>query len=611
MANFPWLEAAGATALGSGLVFGDYFGPAAGLDSRRLCIALGLLCWLLSKRPISQIPTINGTQLGLGTIGIIGLVGLVSLSDPLLAGTRLADMGLLSASYWVARSARLRHGPMALIRLLAWSGFAASFMGIASLWLSLPGQLDAGAGSLGTRNLCASFCALCLAPALVLRNSPWGLLQLGVIASYLALSGNRLGLLAGAIATGAVLLVLGKRRIGMAKGLPILFATGLCLAAAGVVSTMPKPGSTSVIERLHLAEVTLDQLPSAGLFGQGPGTWRLNYPQAAAGKAQVAWSERFDRQPNGDITLTASRQPAHAHQDFLELTHEFGLVGLACLLFALGRGFWPLSGGARLAPAQLAARGGLLGFITLAMGLFPLAEPLCLLALGCLLALAGPLPTAALSRRQLGPARLVVLGICAVSLVNLGFGRTLANSRQAAESGDFDSASAALVTSSWSFESARYGAWLESVCGRHGNALEHAQTANRLRPGHPGAMNDLALVLRHFDRDDEAVDLLREAHRLIPQDPEVALNLGQALMDKLEAQLSPGGPSPRRVDLAGPTRLFQVAVDGNANLVPGWRGLARCAALSGDPAMALRFHEESRAAALRCQIAAGAPNQFP
>ena len=593
--------------LGIGLALGDDFGPEAGLHGRRLCIGIGLVIWFLARRSNSQMTRADGVQIAFGAIVLIGLFGLFPSTDPLLAVTRLADVSLLGLSYGVARGVLLDQGPRGLIRLLTGAGFFASALGIASLWAALPGQVDPGGGPLGTRNLCASFCALTLVPALTLRKSPLGLLSLGGIASYLVLSGNRLGLLAGAVGVMAVVFVWGVGKIGAGRGLPALFAAGLCLAAAGVVSTMPKSGSTSVTERIHLAGVTLDQLPDAGWFGQGPGSWRLSYPLAAAGKEQASWSQRFDREPNGDITLTAARQPAHSNQDFLEFAHEFGLIGLGCLLFLLGRALWPPGRGRRLAAEQLAARGGVLAFGVLAMGFFPLAEPLCLLALGILLALAGPPPAVARSRRGLFYSAPAALAVCALSIIQLGFGRSLAISRQAAESQDFQGGRAALAAMPWSFENERYGAWLESVCMRHESALAHAQAAHRLRPHHPGAQNDLALVLRHFGRDDRAEQLLREAHRLVPQDPEVALNLAQILADRIEA--ADAAPTPAQ--LVEAARLFHIAVDGNANLVPAWRGLARCASLSGDQAAALRFHEASRAATLRCQIAQRAAAPIP
>lgn len=607
LANLPWLELATMASLVVGLALGDDFGPDAGLHGRRLCIGTGLVILLLRRRANSQATQVDGVQIAFGAVVLIGLWGLIRATDPLLAGTRLADVCLLALSYKVARGVLLDQRPRDLVCLLTGAGLLAALVGTASLWTTLPGQVDLGGGALGTRNLSAGFCAMTLPTALALRKSPLGLLSIGVVASYLVLSGNRLGLLAGAVGFMAVLLVLGVGKIGAVKGLPTLFAVGLCLAAAGVVSTMPKSGSTSVTERLHLAGVTMDQLPGAGWFGQGPGSWRLTYPLAAAGKDPASWSQRFDRQPNADITLTAARQPAHAHQDFLEFAHEFGLIGLGCLLFLLGRALWPPGRGRRLAAEQLAARGGVLAFGVLAMGFFPLAEPLCLLALGILLALAGPPPAVARSRRGLFYSAPAALAVCALSIIQLGFGRSLAISRQAAESQDFQGGRAALAAMPWSFENERYGAWLESVCMRHESALEHAQAAHRLRPHHPGAQNDLALVLRHFGRDDRAEELLREAHRLVPQDPEVALNLAQILADRIEA--ADAAPTPAQ--LVEAARLFHIAVDGNANLVPAWRGLARCASLSGDQAAALRFHEASRAATLRCQIAQRAAAPIP
>ncbi|MFN7939945.1 MAG: tetratricopeptide repeat protein [Bryobacteraceae bacterium] len=74
-------------------------------------------------------------------------------------------------------------------------------------------------------------------------------------------------------------------------------------------------------------------------------------------------------------------------------------------------------------------------------------------------------------------------------------------------------------------------AWLLHRLGRSEEALEHLRLAVSIRPEDFRALDQLGVVLLSLDRAKEAEPFLRKAAGLAPRDPAVALHLGRTLLE--------------------------------------------------------------------------------
>lgn len=74
-------------------------------------------------------------------------------------------------------------------------------------------------------------------------------------------------------------------------------------------------------------------------------------------------------------------------------------------------------------------------------------------------------------------------------------------------------------------------AWLLHRLGRDEEALPHLEAALKVTPNEVRALDQLGVVLLSLDRVKDAEAALRKAAAIAPEDAEVALHLGRALMD--------------------------------------------------------------------------------
>ena len=614
-------------------------GPEAGPLLRRGLLALPLGVALVAAPP-RRLGRAGALALALAVWaglrwGADVALGAGSVLDHGLAAARVGDLLLLAGALAWARAA----GPAAATTLALGITALLALVGLAGLapvpLLPWP-QVDPGGGLLGSRNLTAAAVAVGLPLALALAprafgdglDVPSGVQRLGraalatalVAGAYLAMSGNRLGLLAGVFGGLVVLAVEPRLCRRLARPIPAL-AAGALVLALGLLSAQALPSlrSVTVTERLQLTRSTWALVQEAPLAGVGPGQWRVHEPAAAAGDPDLAWRPRFEplftgtaRVPGTEgITRTGNRQPAHAHQDLLELWSELGPVGLLLLLALAGAG---LTGLGATDARRRGAAAGLLACGLLTLGAFPLAQPEVLVLCGALVALgagrragdrSGGLPAAVppggptpvrhepappLVRAALAPA----LALAAVPVaLEAASGLALTDAREAAARFELERAAdhhaAALARAPWSFEARRYGAWLEAVRRRPGPALAAAEAAHALRPHHPATRNDLGLALAAAGHPDEGLAELERALAMAPDDGRIAANLGQALV----AAGRPAEAEP----------LLAQALDQNPNLTPAWQGLADAALARGDWERAVRAQEAANASRLRNRLA--------
>lgn len=177
----------------------------------------------------------------------------------------------------------------------------------------------------------ANLLALTAPMALALAMMPAAGIPLRLLAGYAALvilpplylSGSRsawLGLLAGLCVTAALL---GLRR-GARRAWLVLLATAVALAVSSVLVWWLSPLVQARVAdaltgnvRLNLWRDTLAMIADKPWWGHGPGVFRWVYPRY--------WHH-----------LNIYIDPEFAHNDYLQLVAEYGVVGAALLLTALG-----------------------------------------------------------------------------------------------------------------------------------------------------------------------------------------------------------------------------------------------------------------------------------
>jgi O-antigen ligase len=180
----------------------------------------------------------------------------------------------------------------------------------------------------GDVNAAGSHFVMILIPALALCtiSRRWLPAPLLIVTSV-ALSGSRSALLAGVIAVG----ILALRRLQLRAGRPtaalkrtagIIVIAGLCVAAAVVYVAARRnltPSSTALQYRLEFVKTTFRMLADYPFFGVGVG----QYPA------------RTDDYSSPLLLQTFGAWNENAHNNFLQVLGELGLVGAAAFLLVL------------------------------------------------------------------------------------------------------------------------------------------------------------------------------------------------------------------------------------------------------------------------------------
>jgi len=196
------------------------------------------------------------------------------------------------------------------------------------LWLTKTAYRDSLTGTFINRNHFASYLALNMLVAigfLAAMTSRWRrLLYLPLAAAGLALllTLSRGGLLAAAIAaTMFLLLIAGDRRrlVLPLAAIAAVAVAGLLATNVGrlqdrIESSFSADGEPSAAARLSMWRSALRAFGDAPILGHGAGTFESFYPTY--------------REP------AIARKVTYAHQDYLELLAEQGLIGAAVLAFA-------------------------------------------------------------------------------------------------------------------------------------------------------------------------------------------------------------------------------------------------------------------------------------
>lgn len=317
-----------------------------------------------------------------------------------LAGQRLLLFGLL---FWLARRA---DGP----RL---TGLAALVAGTATALVlcravTLPGGPWGGYGNenFETEALLAlmPFLALGLTFRRVAARWACGALLVAAAVRLLWFNPSRIEFLVGPLLVLSGIAIIGARRRGIRTGLAALSVAGSAAALAAVA--LGSRVSDSVLARLELYANVLAMWLERPIAGFGIGAFGHEYQRFQA--------RHFDSLGSSDTILGRIEVSAGAaHNDYLQLLAESGLVGAALagvLLVLVLRAFAQRS--AR-SPLEWAALAGLLVILAEAVVEFPLQNPpTAAIAAFCLARCAPAVPGTAALRRW----HTAVLGACWIAV---------------------------------------------------------------------------------------------------------------------------------------------------------------------------------------------------
>jgi tetratricopeptide (TPR) repeat protein len=299
--------------------------------------------------------------------------------------------------------------------------------------------------------------------------------------------------------------------------------------------------ATSVQGRIAIWRNTLVMIREHPVIGVGLGAHSLIYPA-------------YHRRAVVDPLFSSRVQLDFAHDDYLQLTAELGLIG-AALLAALGVSFVrPVRQARARAPAAedgllaAAATAAVAGLLTDALFSFPAyrALPPWLLALdAAILALLarGPAP----ARGFLIPARAmrqVLAGAAAVGGIALGVAASrwlrsdghIEAARRAESKGDA-ARMAAEAAAAVALDPARGEAWFLLGTAKLGRgdadmAVRALQEAAARRPFDPNALANLGLARAQAGDRAGAVDALRRAAVVSPGEADVSYQLGLLLQER-------------------------------------------------------------------------------
>lgn len=256
-----------------------------------LCVAL--LIWI--------IPPVRWSLCG-GVLLVLALVSFAWTPEPLNALNGFLQLGLLAGAFVVGRAGYAEN----IFEGAAWGMVVNSALALAQFsgWHPVMEVSTASpAGLFGNRDFMAEAALLIIVPLVWQRR--W--FMAGAILPALLLPMDRSVILAGGMVTA-----LAAWRLS--RTVTIITLSAACIGA-GLVTLAPNK-SHSAQDRIDLWKDTLD---GTTFLGRGIGQFYNTFPEAAT------------RQPIERI------RSDHAHNDWLELTYELGIVGIILAgIFAAG-----------------------------------------------------------------------------------------------------------------------------------------------------------------------------------------------------------------------------------------------------------------------------------
>jgi O-antigen ligase len=181
-------------------------------------------------------------------------------------------------------------------------------------------------GTLGNPLFAGVFLAagLVVCVSLALRSrSLWARVAVALSVIAIAATGSRTAL----IAASAGVLVLFLRQPQWKRWIAIALIAALALLAAG--KTNPRSGATAASGRLFIAKVVLHSGVTA--MGSGMGSFAATYPAKLS--AYFAYGQH-----TGEYQFAGYER--HAHNDWVEILSETGVVGLMATIFLLLAWLW-------------------------------------------------------------------------------------------------------------------------------------------------------------------------------------------------------------------------------------------------------------------------------
>jgi tetratricopeptide (TPR) repeat protein len=411
-------------------------------------------------------------------------------------------------------------------------------------WTFVP-QAFPPAATFANKNIAAQFAVGVLPFALAWMTPPRrGRWRAGAMAAtvlllaFVAVSRTRSAAVAAAVEALVLAAWWGRSRKWVA---PLAVAAAVLVMAVAVQqrwTSARSAAAASVQGRIAIWRNTLVMIREHPLTGVGLGAHASIYPA-------------YHRRAVVDPLFSSRVHLDFAHNDYLQLTAELGLMG-AVLLAALAVGAVRLVRQARaraptgdegvLAAAATAAAAGLLADALFSFPAYRALPPWLLALDAAILAVRarGPAP----ARGFLIPARRARQALTAVAAV-AGIALAVASSRWLRADGRFEAARRAESKGDWArmasesgaavaLDAARADAWFSLgtaalVAGEPAEAARALQEAVARDPFNPSALANLGLARAKSGDRAGAVDALRRASEISPAEGEVAYQLGRLL----------------------------------------------------------------------------------
>ncbi|PZA06408.1 MULTISPECIES: O-antigen ligase [unclassified Meiothermus] len=309
-----------------------------GLFGLRVLVGMGLILWLGSAvvRGYLRWPPLPVASAALAYL-LITVVGALSSPYPYGSAQALLNTAMFGAAFFLGYAFRPSCRPV----LLAGFGLEAGVLGVYGLWQAV-GGLTRVSGPYFNSNHYSGFLALAVPITLGLARSSrgfgrglWASLA-GLLFVNLALTFSW-GLLAVALALAGWLLA-GFGRRGWAGvllalgplGLALLMLLSLSPQLAGslgqrTVALWQDWARVSLESRAGIARGSLELIKAHPWLGVGPGNFVYTWPRYRPPKIETVPQEILHKRVN------------YAHNDYLQVASETGLLGLAAFL-----GFWIL-----------------------------------------------------------------------------------------------------------------------------------------------------------------------------------------------------------------------------------------------------------------------------
>ncbi|MFB6271906.1 MAG: O-antigen ligase family protein [Salinibacter sp.] len=354
----------------------------------------------------------------LTALAVAAALSLADASNPRLGLESLALVAYFAGLYLlIANSVRSDRAAMALVGCLIAAGSLVSLYAMLQYVGLLPAPPatqgpKAMIATLGNKNFVAELAAFLIPPALGLlaglKQRTIARLLLGggsiLMASTLVLTRTEFALLAvlSALVVVSLAWMVGRhiqrlRLAGCLPALAIVVVVGVSLATAWVPFAMPSwlgtEAERSLLTRIFNWRAGVEMFFDDPFTGQGWSHYRLHFLDTKAELVKTDWGQRFD--------FTVSRS-VQAHNDYVQVAAEAGLIGLAALAWLVGALFRGLADtltlrDRRLALLRLGLYGGILAWTIDAAVNFPAHRPESALVL---VVLAGVLHSPGLSMSQ-------------------------------------------------------------------------------------------------------------------------------------------------------------------------------------------------------------------